>query len=110
MNTLLPAVAASFAAVALACSVVSLALHWVRRKEHPDVSELRAIVSEMRTEHLDLYDRVEHWIKRDRVRKLREGRENAQAAQEAAAPANGDYKAALRARVRNAGLTGIAQR
>lgn len=68
MGDVLLILATSLSAVALGCSVVSLALHYARRNEHPDVTQLR-------TDVLDVLDKVEHWIKRDRVRRLRASRE-----------------------------------
>jgi hypothetical protein len=68
--------------LAFLISVVSLLLHWARSREHPDVSQARQEVAtlatqvqELRNQHLDLLDKVEHWVKRDRVRRLRESRE-----------------------------------
>lgn len=92
-TTLLLVVSASFSAIALGLSVVSLALHYSRRNEHPAVAQLKA-------DHLDLLDKVEHWMKRDRVRRLRASQE----AQEPEQPnlihlTPQEQKAALRARV-----------
>lgn len=61
-------VALALSVVALCFGTVSLVAHWLRGKEHPDVTTLRAEV-------LDMLDKVEHWMKRDRIRKLRESHE-----------------------------------
>lgn len=105
MDVLVVGIAASLSAVALGCAVVSLAVHWVRRKEPPDVTELRALVHELRTEHLDLFDKVEHWVKRDRVRRLREAKEQSEIT-DSATRSDADraaYKKMLRQRVRAVG-------
>lgn len=107
MSTLGLVFAVSAGSVGFLFSVVSLALHWAKRDEHPDVSRLDAAVTHIRTEIADLTDRFEHWGKRERVRRLRAGRESADDAA-AANPAAGsdhqatspaDVKRALRARV-----------
>ena len=48
----------------MALGLAALAIHWIRREEHPDVASIRNDVT-------DLTDRVEHWMRRDRTRKLR---------------------------------------
>ena len=82
---------------------VSLVLHWVRRNEHPDVAQVRADVTHIRTEIADILDRFEHWQKRQRVRNLRAGREAAAEQNDsgipAAATSPADIKRALRAKV-----------
>lgn len=97
MSDVLLILATSLSAVSLGCAVVSLALHYARRNEHPDVTQLR-------TDVLDVLDKVEHWIKRDRVRRLRQGQEDAAAAELPQGPATKDQ---LRARLRQ--LQGVKQ-
>lgn len=75
MESLVALISASLSAIALGASVVSLALHYVRRKEPIEVSDLRSEMQNLRTDHLELLDKVEHWVKRDRVRRLRAARE-----------------------------------
>jgi len=64
-------------ALSLGISIVSLILHWKRPEQHPDTARLEQELTAVRTAHLELLDKVEHWMKRDRVRKAREGREAA---------------------------------
>ena len=71
-------VATSVAVFALLISGLSLCLHWARGQEHPDVSEVRKQTQELSLAHADLVDKVTHWQRRDRVRKLRESREQPQ--------------------------------
>lgn len=87
---LLLIVATSFSAIALGVSIVSLSIHWSRRNEHPDVTQLR-------TDVIDVLDKVEHWIKRDRVRRLRAAREPEEEAPQETGPITKDQ---LRARLR----------
>ena len=94
MPTMLLLVAASFSAIALGLSVVSLALHYARRNEHPAVAQLKA-------DHLDLLDKVEHWMKRDRVRRLRASQE---AQEQPELPAVPEGKAGLRVAARTRGF------
>ena len=86
--------ALALAALSIALSGVSLALHWVRGREHPDVSQLR-------TEQLDLLDRVEHWMKRDRVRRLRDSAPDLEQLPLSQMTPPADRKAALRERLRH---------
>lgn len=104
VDTILLAISASLSAIALGSSAVSLALHWAKRDEHPDVAQVRAEITHIRTEISDLLDRFEHWTRRDRTRKLRAAREQDQTnvpdRDATASAANGaDAKSALRRRV-----------
>lgn len=92
---------ALLAVFAVCISVVSLALHWARRGEHPDVTRLDTAMQELRTQQIDLLDKVEHWVRRDRVRRLRASQEPSEPP-ETQAPARGsaEYKAWLRQKIR----------
>lgn len=70
----------AFAAVAFLLSAVSLAVHYLKRNEHPLVAPLQSQIDSIQLTQADIIDRVEHWMKRDRVRKLREGQEAASSA------------------------------
>lgn len=59
--------------LSLGCSGVSL---WFIAKSG-SVHDLSAKQTALRTEVSDLADRLEQWMKRDRVRKVREGKESA---------------------------------
>jgi hypothetical protein len=50
-------------------------LHWARGNEHPDVAPVTKSLQELQLAHADLVDKVTHWQRRDRVRKLRESHE-----------------------------------
>lgn len=75
MSTVTLVVATSVAVFALLIAGLSLVLHWARGQEHPDVSAVRKQLQEISLAHADLVDKVTHWQRRDRVRKLRESRE-----------------------------------
>lgn len=53
----------------------SLFLHWKRSEEHPDVADLRQQVLGLSNEVVDLHDRLGAWMKRDSVRKARQGKQ-----------------------------------
>lgn len=103
---------AVFSALGAGFGSISLVFHWVRRKEPVEVSELRAELHQVQRDYLDLVDKVEHWIKRERVRRVREGAEAKQAQEQVAMDLSpdmslfpnysppSDRKAALRARLR----------
>lgn len=61
--------AASFIAIIL--SAISLAIHW-RDHRAPSPASLTAEVQALRIAQADVVDRLEHWTRRDRVRKLRD--------------------------------------
>jgi hypothetical protein len=61
--------AASFIAICL--SAVSLLIHW-RDHRAPTPASLTAEVQALRIAQADVVDRLEHWTRRDRVRRLRD--------------------------------------
>lgn len=69
------------ALTALAAALVSLAVSaWVSLRPRPDSpAELLSTVRQLSLDVTELYDKVEHWQRRDRVRRLREGQEKAAA-------------------------------
>ena len=92
--------AALFAAL---ISTASLVLHWVRWKSQPSISEVAARLTSLNLEHLDLLDKVAHWIKRDSVRRAREKAEETHHEMPEGSTREAE-KAALRARARAAGI------
>lgn len=63
---------AGAAFVSLVLSIVSLLVHYSKRGEHPLLVPLEAEINALKAGQLDLVDRVEHWMKRDRARRVRE--------------------------------------
>jgi len=82
--------------VAVALAGVSLALHWRAGTATALVPRVHALESDLN----DLYDRVEHWQRRDRVRRLREGPGPEQLQQAAPAPGTAEYKQAYKEALR----------
>jgi len=107
MNALVVSICLSAAVFALGLSVVSLVLHWTRRLESPEIEALESRIQEMKVQHLDLLDKVEHWRRRDNVRRARQGAEDKVTAGEPTVPV--DPKADLRARARAAGVGVLRQ-
>jgi len=104
VDLILASISLSAALVAVIFSVVSLIIHFIRRKESPEVAEVWTALQEQKTQHLDLLDKVEHWRRRDSVRRARQGAEDKQ--ELAAAPVTtADRKAELRRKVAAAGLS-----
>lgn len=64
--------------LSLGFSIVSLFLHWKRTEEHPDTTAFNERLSGLANELIDLQDRVGQWMKRDSVRKARQGRQERQ--------------------------------
>ena len=102
MNALVVSICLSMAVFALGLSVVSLVLHWTRRLDSPEIEALESRIQEIKVQHLDLLDKVEHWRRRDNVRRARQGAEDKLA--ENTAPVATDPKAELRRRASAAGL------
>lgn len=99
MITEIAAVAgAGIALVAFCLSAVSLGLHWLERDKHPDVQALHTRCDQLQLAQTDMLDRIEHWTRRDRVRRIRD----AQAQEPEPAPA--DAKAQLRAIAKSKGI------
>lgn len=93
---------------ALTLSVISLVLHWIRRSQTPEYSELHSQIRSLNNDYLDLADKVNHWRNRDNVRRARKGAEEKLEAQTPAeTPA--EKKAVLRSKATAAGL-GIVNR
>lgn len=104
MDPLIASIALSAAFVALCFSTVALMIHWFKRKEPAEVTEVWSAIQALKTDHLDLMDKVEHWRRRDSVRRARQGAEDKAApAVEPETPA--DRKAELRRKAVAAGLT-----
>jgi hypothetical protein len=90
--------------VAVCLSAVSLLIHWVRRDEQPEVQALHTRCDQLQLAQTDMLDRIEHWTRRDRVRRLREGAESPAADVPVADPAPGAGKDALRIRAKQLGV------
>lgn len=104
MDPLIASIGLSASFVALCFAGFSLFLHFVRRKEPPEVAELWTALQEAKTQHLDLLDKVEHWRRRDSVRRARQGAE--EKLKEAPLPQTPEErKLELRRRVTAAGLS-----
>lgn len=67
---------AALALVAVFLSAVSLGLHWLNRDKHPEVQALHTRCDQLQLAQADMLDRIEHWTRRDRVRRLREADAN----------------------------------
>lgn len=73
LEILAPTVLAA-AFVAISLSAVSLALHW-RNRGTPTTIALAGQVEQLRLGQIEVVDRLEHWTRRDRVRRLRDSRD-----------------------------------
>lgn len=57
--------------IAICLSAVSLSIHWSKRGT-PTTESLSSQVEGLRLAQIDVVDRLEHWTRRDRVRRLRD--------------------------------------
>lgn len=66
-----------FALVAFAASLISLGLSLTvaLRPRVKTTEELQSVLRQQQVDLSELFDRVEHWVRRDRVRNLRDGKE-----------------------------------
>jgi len=69
--------------IAICFSITSLVLHWTKRHSTPETDRIDARIESIKVQHLDLLDKVEHWRKRDSVRRARQGAEDKATAAEA---------------------------
>jgi len=110
MDLIIASISLSGALLALCFSVVSLVLHWTRKNRTPETDRIDARIESIKVQHLDLLDKVEHWRRRDNVRRARQGAEDkANAAAEPAGDPAANYKNDLRAKATARGL-GIVSR
>jgi hypothetical protein len=72
MTPILLAIIATLSVLGLAAGVISLVVQWKNITGVVDVSALRTELSQLQVAQLDMLDKVEAWIKRDRVRRARE--------------------------------------
>lgn len=111
MNVVVASICLSGALFAVILSTVSLVIHWTRRHEPPEITAILTRIQEIQTQHLDLLDKVEHWRKRDNVRRARQGAEDRAdkeaAGDDAANNSAAAHKLALRRKATSLGL-GIA--
>jgi hypothetical protein len=78
-------IAALVAVAGFLLGLISLALHWVRRAEHPYLAPIQREMAELRLSHADIVERLEAFLNRDRVRRSRD--KALQTAQESAGAA-----------------------
>ena len=97
MSGYLLSIAVGLSVVASFLSVVSLLVHWAKRSENPVTGPLEAQIQALQLAQADIVDRVDHWTRRDRTRRLREEK-----AEDAAPTPQPFDKAAMRARLRSA--------
>lgn len=97
MSQIVLVVATCISVFAILIAGLSLLLHWARGKEHPDVAPVARSLQELTLAHADLVDKVAHWQRRDRVRKLRASHE--EGTEEAAPTDPKALKASLRRQV-----------
>jgi len=104
MELLYALIGLCLAVLAFGLSIVSLGLHWIKRAESPLLAPVYTELNEMKTQHLDLLDKVEHWRKRDNVRRARQGAEDKLAAPEPSPETPENRKSHLRALAASRGL------
>ena len=94
--TLLVACDAALALLALGCAVVSLYFRAVPPELHNVTTQVRSLDSDLS----ELSDKVNHWMRRDAVRRARAGREEGDAGASSSPATPMTRKQELRARIR----------
>lgn len=92
----------AFSLIALGLSTISLLVHYAKRAEHPLITPLQMDIAAIRATVIDLVDRVEHFVRRDRTRRQREQDQPMSLEPGGISPA--DAKNQLRAVARQRGL------
>jgi len=101
--TLIAAISLSLSLFALTLATVALVIHYVRRKETPEYTDLSSRIRALDAELIDLMDKVKHWRNRDTARRAREGAEKK--LETAPAPTTPlEYKRELQRKATAAGL------
>lgn len=101
--TVIAAISLSVALFALTLATIALVIHYVRRKETPEYTDLSSRIRTLDVELIDLMDKIKHWQNRDTARRARQGAEDkANAAPEPSTPT--EYKEALRRKATAAGM------
>jgi hypothetical protein len=85
------------ALVSFCLSLTSLLIHYAKRHENPVTAHLEQAIQALQLGQADIIDRVDHWTRRDRTRRLR-------ADQAEEAPPMVEGKDALRQKARNLGV------
>jgi hypothetical protein len=93
----------AFSLIALGLSTISLLVHYAKRAEHPLITPIQMEIASIRATVVDLVDRVEHFVRRDRARKAREPGMDAMAPDQTL-PAPADVKTQLRIAAKQRGL------
>jgi hypothetical protein len=62
----------ALASVSFLTSVVSVAIHYAKRHENPVLGPIEAELAAVKLQQVDVIDRLEHFMKRDRTRRVRE--------------------------------------
>jgi len=75
LSTYLLASAVALSLLALATSTISVLIHYARRNENPVTAPLEQAIQALQLGQADLVDRIDHWTRRDRTRRLREAKE-----------------------------------
>lgn len=99
-------IGAAVSVVAIILSAVSLVLHWLERDKSPQVQELHSRCDSLQLAQAEMLDRIEHWTRRDRVRRLREepNSQNEQPVQLVEQPNQQQLKQQLRQRAKASGV------
>lgn len=61
----------AFSSVSFLLAVSALLLHYAKRAQNPLTGPLEAEINALKVGQADIVDRVEHWMKRDRARRVR---------------------------------------
>lgn len=93
--------ALAVALVSFLLSLTSLLVHYAKRAENPITAPLEQQIQALQLGQVDLVDRIEHWTRRDRTRRLRA----AEAEPESVEPTSpAEVKRQLRLQARQIGI------
>jgi hypothetical protein len=96
--------AVGFALVSFLTSALTLAIQYARRHENPITAPLEQAIHALQLGQADIIDRVDHWTRRDRTRRLRAEKIDDQEEVVPLPVSQADVKAQLRQRAQTLGI------
>jgi hypothetical protein len=96
--------AVGFSLVSFLTSITVLAIQYARRHENPITAPLEQAIHALQLGQADIIDRVDHWTRRDRTRRMRAEKLDDQVEDIPQPIAPQDLKAQLRQRAQQLGV------
>jgi hypothetical protein len=103
MTELLAFLAMGVSVVSFLTSLTGILIHYAKRHENPITAPLEQAIHALQLGQADIIDRVDHWTRRDRTRRLRADKVDDDVVP-LVTPSPADMKQQLRAQARQMGI------